>query len=281
MTSPFAIAAACALLAATTATAAHATPPVAEPPPATTGPVDGLVSSPGNFKLLLENEHVRVLQYTLLPGALDHWHTHPPRVGRVLSGGKIRVTHADGSHQDHDEKTGDTYWGEYSPLHDTLNISATPYIALLVEVKDAAAGASTPSSADEAAIRAARDRFTAAIAKGDLAAIGTALDDKSVIVTGANSLVFAGRGEHLRLWKEDLSAPSRGIYVRTPDRIELSPVGPMAMETGHWKVVDTRSANDWASGVYSAKWRKVAGTWKLEAETYMTTACGGSYCPKT
>jgi quercetin dioxygenase-like cupin family protein len=83
MKSTFAIAAACALLAATAASAAPTTP---EPPPATTGPVDGLVSSPDNFKLLLENEHVRVLQYTLQPGALDHWHTHPPRVGYVLSG---------------------------------------------------------------------------------------------------------------------------------------------------------------------------------------------------
>lgn len=62
----------------------------AEPPPATKGAVDGLVSSPDNFKLLLENDHVRVLQYTLLPGALDHWHTHAPRVGYGLSGAKIR-----------------------------------------------------------------------------------------------------------------------------------------------------------------------------------------------
>jgi len=129
-----AIAAACTLLAATAASAA---PPIAEPPPATTGPVDGLVSSPANFKLLLENAHVRVLQYTLLPGALDHWHTHPPRVGYVLSGAKIRVTEADGSHEDYDEKTGDTYWGDFSPLHDTLNLDTKPYIALLVEVKDA------------------------------------------------------------------------------------------------------------------------------------------------
>jgi quercetin dioxygenase-like cupin family protein len=122
-------------------TASYAAPPIAEPPPATTGAVDGLVSSPDNFKLLLENEHVRVLQYTLLPGALDHWHTHPPRVGHVLSGAKIRVTEADGSHTDYDEKTGDTYWGDFSPLHDTLNIGTTPYVALLVEVKDAPAPA--------------------------------------------------------------------------------------------------------------------------------------------
>jgi quercetin dioxygenase-like cupin family protein len=119
-----------------------AAPAPAEPPPATTGPVDGLVSSPDNFKLLLENEHVRVLQYTLLPGALDHWHTHPPRVGYVLSGAKIRVTEADGSHEDYDEKTGETYWADFSPLHDTRNLDTKPYIALLVEVKAAPAKAS-------------------------------------------------------------------------------------------------------------------------------------------
>jgi quercetin dioxygenase-like cupin family protein len=132
-----AFAAASALLLLTTA--AQAAPPVAAPPPATKGPVDGLVSSPDNFELLLENDHVRVLQYTLLPGALDHWHTHPPRVGYVLSGAKIRVTEADGSTHDYDEKTGDTYWADFSPLHDTLNIGTTPYVALLVEVKGAPA----------------------------------------------------------------------------------------------------------------------------------------------
>lgn len=132
-----------------------ATPTAAEPPPATKGPVDGLVSSPDNFKLLLENDHVRVLQYTLLPGALDHWHTHPPRVGYVLSGAKIRVTEADGSHQDYDEKTGDTYWGDFSPLHDTLNMDTKPYIALLVEVKASATSATADAVAIQAALAAA------------------------------------------------------------------------------------------------------------------------------
>jgi len=118
-----------------------------EPPPATKGPVDGLSSSPGNFKLLLENDYVRVLQYTLPPGALDHWHTHPPRVGYVLSGAKIRVTKADGSHEDYDEKTGEGYWGEFSPLHETLNIDTKPYIALLVEVKGAGASSASAGNA--------------------------------------------------------------------------------------------------------------------------------------
>ena len=264
---------ACALLVAVPVAAA------AEPPPATTGPVDGLVSSPGNFKPLLENDQVRVLQYTLPPGALDHWHTHPPRVGYVLSGAKIRVTEADGSHEDYDEKTGDIYWGDFSPLHDTLNIGTTPYVALLVEVKGAPAVTGAARSADETAIRAAREAFNAAIAKGDLDTIASVLADNVQIVTGAESLVFSGKAAELRLFTEDLAAPSRGIYVRTPDKIELSPVAPMAFESGHWKGVDSKSQAAWAAGIYSAKWRRIGGKWLIESETYMTTACAGKYCP--
>ena len=266
--------AAAALLGGTQALAA---PPVAEPPPATTGPVDGLVSSPGNFKLLLENSQVRVLQYTLRPGELDHWHTHPPRVGYVLSGAKIRVTEGDGSHEDYDEKAGEIYWAGFTPLHDTYNIDTTPYVALLVEVKGAPPAT---ASADESAIRAARDSFNAAIARGDLAAIAAVLADNAQIVTGAESLVFSGKAGEMKLWTEDLAAPSRGIYVRTPDRISVSPVAAMAMETGHWRGVDSKTATDWASGDYVAKWRRTAGKWLIESETYMTTDCGGRYCPK-
>jgi quercetin dioxygenase-like cupin family protein len=133
----FGFAAASALFALSPAAAQTAA--FSDPPPATKGPVDALVSSPGNFKLLLDNDQVRVLQYTLPPGARDKWHTHPPRVGHVLSGAKIRVTHADGTQTDYDEKSGDTYWGEFSPLHDTQNIGQTPYVAVLVEVKGAPA----------------------------------------------------------------------------------------------------------------------------------------------
>jgi len=129
-------------------------------------------------------------------------------------------------------------------------------------------------------IRARRAAFNRAIGKGDLKAIGGVLADNAQIVTGADSLVFSGRAGELKLWSEDLAAPSRGIYVRTPDRITLSPVAPMAMETGHYKGVDTKSAKDWSSGIYSAKWRRIRGHWLIESETYMTTACGGKYCPK-
>ena len=144
-----------------------------------------------------------------------------------------------------------------------------------------AAAAHWPGAAQaDRQIRAQRAAFNRAIAKGDLNGIGVLLADKAQIITGADSLVFNGKADELRLWSEDLAAPSRGIYVRTPDRIELSPVAPMAMEIGHWRGVDSKSAKDWSSGLYFAKWRRIDGAWKIESESYMTTACGGKYCPK-
>ena len=41
--------------------------------------IDPLAVSPDSFKLLLENEFVRVLEYQLQPGDKDNWHTHPAK----------------------------------------------------------------------------------------------------------------------------------------------------------------------------------------------------------
>jgi ketosteroid isomerase-like protein len=132
----------------------------------------------------------------------------------------------------------------------------------------------------EQQIRAQRASFNRAIAKGDIPAIAAVLADNALLVGGDFSKVTAGKRAQVALWSQDLRDKSRGIYVRTPERIQLSPVLPMAMESGRWQGVDSNTAKDSASGVYSAKWRRFGSTWKVESETYMTTACGGHWCPK-
>ena len=98
--------------------------------------VDALTASPENFRLILENDDVRVLEYTLLHGQRDRRHTHPQRVAHVISGGQLRVGFPDGTHRDFDEIAGTSAWSKPSPLHDTQNIGTTPIKILLVEVKD-------------------------------------------------------------------------------------------------------------------------------------------------
>ena len=68
--------------------------------------IDALTASPANFALLLENEHVRVLEYVLLPGEQDKWHTHPPKVSYVLTGGTLEIHLDDGTMFVADEKSG-------------------------------------------------------------------------------------------------------------------------------------------------------------------------------
>ena len=152
--------------------------------------------------------------------------------------------------------------------------------ALLAAAAAAAAAAHWPGAAQaEQQIRAQRTVFNRAIVRGDIPAIASVLADNAQLVGGDYSTLTAGKQAEVALWAHDLTKNSRGIYVRTPDRITLSPLLPMAMESGRWRGVDSKTREDWATGIYSAKWRRFGGTWKVETETYMTTACGGDWCP--
>ena len=107
----------------------------AEPTPVD---IDAVAANPSIFKLLLENEHVRVLEYTLAPGERDQWHTHPPKVSYVLSGGTLEVFLEDGTSFKADEVTGTASWAGYRGKHYVRNVGTTPVRILLVEDKAAA-----------------------------------------------------------------------------------------------------------------------------------------------
>src|SRR5690606_7294109 len=67
--------------------------------------VDIIETSPNQARVLLENEHVRVVEYSVKPGEQDIWHTHPPRVSYIVSGGKVEVHTKTGEPQISEVKT--------------------------------------------------------------------------------------------------------------------------------------------------------------------------------
>ena len=97
--------------------------------------IDGLKASPANFKLLLENEHVRVLEYTLKPGEKDSTHTHPPKSSYIVSGGKIKVYLENGETLFFVENGGTANWSEYIGKHSVENIGNTTVKIVLTEIK--------------------------------------------------------------------------------------------------------------------------------------------------
>lgn len=129
------------------------------------------------------------------------------------------------------------------------------------------------------AVRAQRAAFNAAIAAEDLESIVAVLHENVLLVTGTASEVFSGRAAQVALWADDFAASERAVYVRTPDCVRVSPVFPVALESGRWRGEWEGDPARFAAGVYSAKWRLVDGAWLLEAELFATEACGGDFCP--
>lgn len=96
---------------------------------------DPVVVSPNRFTILLDNEHVRVVEYVLRPGQRDQWHTHPAKVSYVVSGGQLRIHLADGTSFLSNEKAGTAVWMDALPRHYAENVGTTPVRIVLVEVK--------------------------------------------------------------------------------------------------------------------------------------------------
>ena len=102
-----------------------------------TDEIDPVVVSPDMYKVLLENEQVRVVEYQVLPGQKDNWHTHPAKVSYILSGGTLRITPETGESFVVEEKTGSTSWFEAVGKHYGSNIGQTPVRIVFVEIKAA------------------------------------------------------------------------------------------------------------------------------------------------
>jgi quercetin dioxygenase-like cupin family protein len=89
-----------------------------------------------NCKVLLENDHVRVIDYTLKAGVKVAMHTHPSHVVYVLAGGKSRFTGADGKVVERETKAGDVLWSDATE-HMTENLGSTDQHVLVIELKEA------------------------------------------------------------------------------------------------------------------------------------------------
>jgi len=104
---------------------------------------DPVSASPGMYKVLLENDQVRVVEYSVKPGERDQPHTHPPKVSYVASGGSLRITLGDTSFVTNDS-TGEVTWRGAVPQHYAANVGSTPVRIVLFEVKRIAGEAASP-----------------------------------------------------------------------------------------------------------------------------------------
>lgn len=94
---------------------------------------------PENYKVITENDRVRVMNFKLRKGAKEDFHAHPAHVVYVLTGFKIMFKFPAGRTALRETKTGDVLFSE-AITHASENIGDTDAHGLLVELKTPPAG---------------------------------------------------------------------------------------------------------------------------------------------
>jgi len=93
--------------------------------------------SPETHKVLLENDHVRVLDVGVKPGEKVPMHSHPANVVYALSDFKIKFTYPDGKTEEREGKAGAARWSE-AVTHAAENVGTAEFHLVQVELKGAA-----------------------------------------------------------------------------------------------------------------------------------------------
>jgi ketosteroid isomerase-like protein len=150
-------------------------------------------------------------------------------------------------------------------------------IALTLSIATPSAIAQDNSDIDQ--IRAARADYNDAIARHDVPAIVSFLDEEYQVTTSLGQLLQDRDGE-AAAWRDLIKSREDLLYVRSPESIEVSSEYPLAAELGTW--VGTWSTNQGevrTGGRYAAMWRQVDGVWKVRSELFVALYCTGASCP--
>jgi ketosteroid isomerase-like protein len=118
---------------------------------------------------------------------------------------------------------------------------------------------------DIAAINESRAASNVAIARHDIDGISKYwLNDFVQTIGKGTSLT--GKDTIIASWKALFRTNPAVLYIRKPSNIIIGDNGIMAWETGTWTAQNSYSKG----GNYSAMWRKTDGTWKLQAELFVS-----------
>jgi len=105
--------------------------------PAAAGAQDPLDTNGDKYKVVFENERVRVLDYRDKPGQKTTPHQHPDALVYALAPFKRKLTLGDGQTVLVEKKKGETYFVK-AQRHTGENIGATETHVLIVELKEPA-----------------------------------------------------------------------------------------------------------------------------------------------
>ena len=98
---------------------------------------DAVKTDPDKYRVVLENERVRVLEYRDKPGEKTKMHTHPDFVLQAMAPFKRKLTLSNGKTMTREFKAGEIVWMN-AQSHIGENIGETDTHVLITELKEIA-----------------------------------------------------------------------------------------------------------------------------------------------
>lgn len=95
---------------------------------------DPITTSPQYYKVLIDNDEIRVVEFHLKPGEVEPMHSHSRGFVYALSDAKLKVTVPDKKSEEIVIKAGEAHWRE-PVTHAIENIGTTEARAIAVELK--------------------------------------------------------------------------------------------------------------------------------------------------
>ncbi len=95
---------------------------------------DAVTVAPEIYKVLFENDRVRVLEVTGVPGSKSPMHSHPDSVMHALSDGSIIVTSEQGESDGAEVTAGTTFWTS-ATTHSVENVGTGTVRFIRIELK--------------------------------------------------------------------------------------------------------------------------------------------------
>lgn len=95
---------------------------------------DAIKAAPNNYKVILENDRVRLLEYRGKPGDKTEMHSHPDLLAYPLTPAKVKFTFPNGESFEAEMQAGEPMFSE-AHSHSTENIGTSDAHVILVELK--------------------------------------------------------------------------------------------------------------------------------------------------
>jgi quercetin dioxygenase-like cupin family protein len=96
---------------------------------------DAVKVAPDSYKVLLENDTVRVLEVRIKQGAKSEMHSHPKSVAICLNDQRLKFTFPNGKSENADLKSGQSVWLD-GISHAVENTGTEDVRSVVVELKE-------------------------------------------------------------------------------------------------------------------------------------------------